>query len=383
MIRKIIFSNFYSFKGKQEINFIAHKKQSYSYFNSFSGDQVSKVAGFIGKNASGKTNISRVLSFLSYFVCFFDVNKNKDLPYRTFFNNKETSYFEIEFEINDIIYFYDFTLLNNKVVEENLYFKEDGKNKKNIFIREGNKVVKLRQGIGGITDDNKVNLHENRSFISFVNSRYEGLNHLSDIFNFFASFVANINEKGEKYTSEIEFVKYMNYLRDKELKQQVEELLIRLDTGVTGFRIEKDKVVENMLHIYTKHDYEDKEIGFKYESTGTRHLLLMLGDIILGLRNNSVIILDEIDAFLHSELLAQLVDCFIDANEKGTAQLIFTMHDNSVMNYLDMHQNFIVDKIKDKSVVKRLCDIEGKRSDQNFSAKYAAGFYGSFPRVRL
>ena len=383
MIRKITFSNYYSFKGKQKIDFVAHKKRAYSYFNSKNDGQVSKIAGFIGKNASGKTNISRLFSFLSYFVCFFNVDKNREFPYKTFFNNKENSCFEVEFEINDVIYFYNFTLLNNRVVKESLYFKEIGKNKKYVFEREGDSIVKFRSDIVEVTNDNKESLQNNSSFLSFINSRYKDLKYFSEVDKFFASFIGNINERGEKYTSEIEFVKYMNYFKNKELKKEVEVLLDKFDTGVKSFRVEKDKTLENVLHIYTKHNYQESEIGFKYESTGTRHLLLMLGDIILGLKNNKVIILDEIDAFLHSELLAQLVDYFIDSNKEGRAQLIFTVHDNSIMNYLDMHQNFIVDKTGDKSVVKRLCDIEGKRSDQNFSVKYATGFYGSFPRVRL
>jgi uncharacterized protein len=383
MIRKVKFSNYYSFEGKQEIDFVAHKKKSYSYFDSKNKGQVSKIAGFIGKNASGKTNIARLFSFLSYFVCFFNVDENRELPYKTFFNNKKESIFEIEVEVNDLIYFYDFVLFKNKVVKENLYFKEAGKNKKVIFERERNKIVNLRQGFSEVTENNKENLQENSSFLAFINSRYTDLKHFSDVYLFFLSFMGNINEKGEKYTKEMEFVKYMNYFKDNDLKKEVEVLLDKFDTGVKGFRIEKDKVLENTLHIYTRHNYLESEIGFKYESIGTRHLLLTLGDIILGVKNNTVIVLDEMDAFLHSELLAQLIDFFINSNEKGRAQLVFTAHDNSIMNYLDMHQNFIVDKKNDKSSVKRLSKIEGKRSDQNFSAKYATGFYGSFPRVRL
>ena len=126
MIRKIKFNNFYSFKDEQEISFLTSKKKSYDYFTSSAEkngycEQITKVAGVISKNAAGKTNVIRALGFIS----FFAINKKTDLQgtYKTYFNNSKQSKFSIEFEIDDDIYDYSFTLKDGAVKEEILKHK--------------------------------------------------------------------------------------------------------------------------------------------------------------------------------------------------------------------------------------------------------------------
>jgi hypothetical protein len=54
------------------------------------------------------------------------------------------------------------------------------------------------------------------------------------------------------------------------------------------------------------------------------------------------------------------------------------------MNKLDMHQIFLTQKNDDgESLVYRLNDIEGIRTDENFLAKYMTGAYGAFPKIRI
>ena len=112
MIRKIRFSNFYSFYREQEISFLANKKKTDDYYNSESGDQIAKIAAFIGGNASGKTNVMRLFSFLSYFVCRESgrgLSEITNIAYQTFFGNEEVLKIYVEFEIGNIIFFYEFS----------------------------------------------------------------------------------------------------------------------------------------------------------------------------------------------------------------------------------------------------------------------------------
>src|SRR3989338_8804599 len=98
MIRAVRFSNFYSFNEEQEISFVAKKKKTYDYFTSKSDDQITKVAGFIGGNASGKTNVMRFFSFISYLACRRvddDFSLIPDIARKTFFNNIKPSKFYI------------------------------------------------------------------------------------------------------------------------------------------------------------------------------------------------------------------------------------------------------------------------------------------------
>ena len=68
MIRKITFSNFYSFKDKQTLDFTTTKKKGDNYYQTFDGKQISKVVAFLGPNNSGKTNVIKVLGFIDYFL---------------------------------------------------------------------------------------------------------------------------------------------------------------------------------------------------------------------------------------------------------------------------------------------------------------------------
>jgi len=134
MLRKVSFSNFYSFEKKQEIGFLAKKKTSYSYANTISGDQITEIASVIGANASGKTNVMRFFSFISYFVCMSNKNESASLnniPFNTFYNNNKVSDFYVEYESNNKIYFYSLSIKENIVLKEALMFKTKVKNAKN------------------------------------------------------------------------------------------------------------------------------------------------------------------------------------------------------------------------------------------------------------
>jgi AAA15 family ATPase/GTPase len=136
MIRKIKFSNFYSFEGEEEIDFLTTKKSdNFSFFESKNikkKEQITKIAGFAGGNASGKTNVMRFLSFMKHFVTTqVPIDENNNIAIKSFFNNNEESSFYIEFEQENKIFFYDFTIKENFIITENLYI-QDLKDKKNI-----------------------------------------------------------------------------------------------------------------------------------------------------------------------------------------------------------------------------------------------------------
>ncbi len=392
MIRKIKFSNFYSFKGEQEISFLAKKKKTYDYFQSKSGDQISKIAGFIGGNASGKTNIMRLFSFLSYFVILErrqDIDFNKDIAYKTFFNNDKPTNIEVEFEDGDNIYFYKISIKNNITLKEKLSIKKIQKNSKReeIFIRELNDIKKLNEKY---FDDFPIKflkiIRADISLVAYLKSHYN-IKIINDVFNYFSKFRTNINEIGQKYAV-IKQIKIIDeYLKNDELKKEMEDVISNFDIGLKGFEIIK-KIIENRVVITIQGIHKTKEknkkLDFSYESSGTQSLFFTLANILNSLKNNSVVIIDEIESNLHPEALNKIITYFIDENEEKKAQLIFSSHSLDFMNKLDMHQIHLVEKNDNsESFVYRLNQIRGIRSDENFLAKYMAGAYGAFPKIRV
>ena len=393
MIRKVKFSNFYSFKGEQEISFLAKKKKTYDYFQSESSDQITKVAGFIGGNASGKTNVMRFFSFLSYFVCR-KINDESpfmsDIAYKTFFNNKRASNFCVEFENENSIFFYDFSIKKNIILKESLYVRkiEKGSRKTEIFSRELNVIKMLNNDyFKNISIDELPKIREDISLITFIKKSTYSVDIINSVYDYFLGFKTNINEKGELNNIAHQFKAVEAYLEDDKLKKEMENFICRFDIGLSDFIIRKEKKEKDIfVSVQGVHNTKEKnnKLDFEYESRGTRSLFFIFANIYNALKNNNVVIIDEIESGFHPEALNKLISYFIDENEKGRAQIIFSSHSLGFINKLDMHQIYLAEKDdKSESFVYRLNQVKGIRVDENFLAKYMTGAYGAFPKIRV
>ncbi len=393
MIRKVKFSNFYSFYKEQEIDFLATKKKTYDYYSSKSGQQITKIAGFIGGNASGKTNIMRLFSFISYFVCRkIDEEEAliKDIAYKTFFNNKEKSDFYIEFEKDNFIFYYDFSVKMNFVLSESLSIKEikKGSRKTQVFTCQGGKIKMLNKNFFiNLPIKALPKIREDISFITFIKQSAYRVDIVDSIYNYFLNLKTNINEVG-KLNTLAQQIKTLNmHDKDKALKKEMEEFVSYFDIGLTGFEIEK-KNIDKGIFIEVRGIHSSKlknnKLDFIYESRGTQSLFFMMANLLSALKNNSVVIIDEMETGLHPEALNKIIGYFIDENKDKTAQLIFSSHSLGFMNKLDMHQIYLTEKneLSESSLI-RLNKVEGIRPDENLLAKYMSGVYGGFPEIRV
>jgi len=392
MIRKVKFNNFYSFDKEQEINFLAKKKKTYDYYQSKTDDQITKIAGFIGGNASGKTNVMRLFSFFRYFVC--ESSKDElagalDVAYKTFFNNKKLSDFYIEFEIDDLVFFYDFTIKENSIHKEALHCKKTikGSKKVEIFSRNLNKIETLhKEYFNTFPLEFLKNIRADVSLLAFLKAHYN-IEVINKVYGYFEGFKTNINEKGEMNNILHQINSLELYLKDNELKKIMEDFICHFDIGLNNFIIKKE-TKDQRFTISVKGVHKTKEenntLDFSYESKGTQSLFFTLANILSGLKNNNVIIIDEIESGFHPEALNKIINYFIDENDQKKAQIIFSSHSLGFMNKLDIHQMYLVEKNKNSdSFVYRLKQIEGVRSDDNFLSKYMTGAYGAFPKIRV
>lgn len=389
MIRKISFENFYSFKHRQTISFIGPRKNGPDYSKSKSGESISKIASFIGANASGKTNIIRLFSFLAYAIQSTGEtgNKNKlSSAYKTYFNNNKPLKIEVEFEIEDSIYFYFVEFQNDKFVYEKLlskYFEKYAKPKR-IFERKEDKLFFNNALSEKVTKEFVIdNLKDDYSLIAFLNNNYKN-KIINSIYNYFSNFETNINEAGE-FNSHIANANVLKSISEnKKLRDKVEGILKKFDLGFSSIEFEKGN--ENTL-VYGTHKIGNRieKIPYNYESRGTRSLLTTLTRILLALVDDSFVIIDEIEMGIHPIALAKIISYFIEENQSGKSQLIFSSHlHTSFINKLDMHQLFLVEKNNNcESEVFSLSEIKGVRTDDNYYKKYMSGAYGAFPDIKI
>ncbi|MDD5693115.1 MAG: ATP-binding protein [Patescibacteria group bacterium] len=392
MIRKVSYTNFYSFNKKQEISFLAKKKKTYDYFRSETGDQITKVSGFVGANASGKTNVMRLFSFLSYFVCR-DINESiptiQNSGYKAFFNNNRPSDFYIEFEVDNLVVFYEFRIQGNTILSESMVVKEikKGSRKLNIFHRELDNIeIQNNDFLQNLSPESLPKIREDVSFITYVKGSSYSIDLINIVYDYFARFQTNINEKGEINNLPQQFLALDLYHNDPVIKEEMERFIRTFDVGLKGFEIIKKEHGQNcsitVQGIHSTKEEKNK-LDFAYESKGTQSLFFVMARIIKALKTNSVVVLDEIETGFHPEALNKLISYFISENKDGKAQLIFSSHSLGFMNKLDMHQIYLVERNNlGVSNVFRLNQIEEIRSDENFLSKYLAGSYGAFPKIR-
>lgn len=392
MIRTIKFSNFYSFDKEQIIDFTASKKEGYSYFNSKKGDQITKIATFIGSNASGKTNLMRLVTFLSYFVTRSSVNTTENTSllssYKTFFYNNKPSTFEIEFELKNKIFTYHLELHKGIVVKESLKTKLIKRNVRPtyIFQRNGN-ITLYDKYFEGIKTSFLDNIRNDISLVAYIKAHYRN-DIIDTVFNYFASFHTNINELGYIFNPVQQILTLEKYLADDEIKSKMEELIVNFDIGLSGFKIKKKKLEDENYRIIVRGIHNTKEdnklLDFAYESRGTQALFFIIGSLLSAIKNETIIILDELETGLHPEAVSKLISYFLDENEKGKAQLLVTSHAFTFINTLDMHQIFLTEKDENcVTTCKRLNGVDGIRTDENFLKKYMAGKYGGFPKIMI
>lgn len=125
------------------------------------------------------------------------------------------------------------------------------------------------------------------------------------------------------------------------------------------------------------------------ESAGTKRLFALAYPIIRTLHEGLVLVIDEIDARIHPNLVIELIRLFNDpVTNPRHAQLIFTTHNTNLLNtkLFRRDQIWFVEKSRQGvSAVYSLVEyrVDGKiiRNDASFEKDYIAGRYGAIPFI--
>jgi uncharacterized protein len=392
MIHKFSFSNFYSFKSDSEMDFTVnnHAPDTSSYTKTTNDNRITKLGAVFGHNASGKTNLLRVVPFIKWFITSsFNTKPDEEIPFKQFFFNKVTekdTSFCVTFEFDKNIYEYSLSLTTKKIKTEKL--KE---NNKELFSRLWNdekKIYVYNLKNYGISKEFENLIRDNVSIISVGAQAKHALS--IKIYKYWENIVTNITESGKSETDSNLFEASKIYYNNPKLKDRAEKMILQFDLGLSKIDVKERSIDKQKIYIpYGGHVLKElKEmvaLPFWDESHGTINLFSLLPKIFECLENGSVIILDEFDADLHPQMLPVLIDLFISSKHNpNNAQLIFSSHSPQILNELDKYQIYFTKKDDNcSSCTWRLSEVEGVRVDDNYYAKYISGAYGAVPDIDL
>jgi len=368
--------------------------------------------------------ILQCFSFVLWFMqkSFLGLEEDAEIPCKPFYSLKATpTKFHLIFAQNTLVdgkrkvieYEYQLEVTQEKVLTEELYYHFPDETPQLVYLRQENE-VKFGEGISPI---DTTDLRPNCSLISLAaqfasqevakackahkiqsNVNYKG----SQEDKFKASMIEELlqnKEFGEEKL--LEFLKIADvgiegvYLKDVD-KEEADQFFSVLEE-----QLGKDKLPPALLAklrngrqddkvrirtLFFKHQIDQNLADFKpdMESAGTLQLLFLLYRMLHAFKEGGVLIVDELELKLHQNLVAYLIGLFQSpsANPQG-AQLIFSFHNSSLMEFLKPEQLWFAEK-NDQGQTElfsaaQFHDLKELLED-NLEELYRIGRFGATPR---
>jgi len=332
---------------------VGRKKEVYSHDTRF-GYRVLRAAAVYGANASGK---SKLFEAFNYLKLLLSGNKDKNGQYQwkgrydTFRLSTETCdkpiAFELVFVLDDNQYRYGIAVYKETINEEYLYVKENIR-ESCVFVRNNDNTIKYNSRFG-----RKGNMLIRNNFIKI------------DV-----PFLTILNDSNDDLGNRImEYINHIIVISSTELPD-IAKHVINDDLGVKSFVLKflknfdisiddisaheisvdeipqkiKSMIGEDNLDgkwfdgVNTSHKVynEDHEVSGKTnlimerdESYGTNKLFNISLPLIMAIKMNSPILIDEFDSGIHPNILKELISMFYLPENK--AQLIINTQNSSLM----------------------------------------------------
>lgn len=416
MILEYSIANTLSIKDKQTISFEAVRAgndKSSHIIQTFDKKKILKMACIYGSNASGKTNILTAFYFYINFILdsFTELKPNEYTHFIPFRFTKESDKLAGEFEIifyvpdsnNDFIrYEYSIKLSKQQVLEEVLYFAPKRQKKllyerKEQKIRWGTDIAAtfanvieqiLRPNCSIISTGAQVNQPIISYLYKYIKNRFRGI--IFPTYNILSNYVLkNIGEDlefkekalGILNASDISPVTDID-IDEQELPDEVLNLLpqeIKQKILTTGKK-PKQIINASLIHKIGDNDYD---LPLELESSGTKRMM-ELTKPLLNLANSSVILIDELEASLHQDLLETFISLFLEISKDS--QIIFTTHNQDLLDSELLRDDevwFCYKDIWGKSEYNSITDYIGIRKEASRKKLYKAGKFGSLPNINL
>jgi AAA15 family ATPase/GTPase len=346
----------------------------------------------VGSNGSGKTQLIKPLSFLSWFITrsFLGRDPKRAIPYIPHaLKSNEKSTFELVFLLDGEEFKYKLSLTQGEILHESLH-KKTSHLYSYVFVREkeGDN-YRIKQQSFGFPSLRAPSIRGTASLIAAGHSYDVKL--ASRIVNYFSFISSNVMVTGRHHFHEssiLESAKY--FFNNPDLQYRMQTMVKSFDLGIESIEIEQTDTTDaqgNSEKTYIPvalHQTENNafELPLFEESSGTQSAFVLLSRILPVLQYGGVAVIDEIDNDLHPHLLPHILDLFKhEHTNPNNAQIIFTCHTPEILNLLMKHQVYLVEKENQESEAWRLDEVTGLRADDNLYAKYMAGALSAVPNL--
>ena len=350
---------------------------------------VSPVMTLLGANACGKSNILKALIVLKKLVeSGFDFGLYTPFVFDEFgkkLQDRDPTEFKLLFDTNGFVYEYFVSFNKYGFCSEALYV-HDGtdSNPIKVFDTDDSDLFSKE-----IFPDIEVNEQEiiycskikNISLLYLLEdagklgtSFYE---HVKNAFEFIKSGIVGSDDVGtidlppdvneaRLYISKIKYILW---------QMGFDNVDIILDESLTA-----ESNIDKVFMVYKLQDGSLCFMNLKeHESTGTQNLFRFIKIIIDVVSKGGVIIYDEIDRTIHTELLRYLFSIFINKEVNSNSQLICSSHNPCVLYHLGPACIGLVEKKNFITKIRYLSGYELK-PNEDLLKSYLRGDFGAKPR---
>jgi len=377
MIIELRFSNLFSLRDEMTLDLQAAKIQTQKSRaldgNLFTvgGEQLLKSIAVFGANASGKSNVIKAIrSCIEMIRSSHNYNEDTKfgfVPFKFDAYDQKPSSFYVRFLIDAIEYEYSFTMSQLEILTEQLYYYPNGR-RSLVFSRDESKGPEKKDIYEFKTTlkrpmDVAANTSRKTLFISRASQMDRDL--AKRIFRFFCEEVV------------LDYHLPQAFSIDDMLKEQKDELLEVLRTADSD--IIDIRQQGNAIKTYHRNNLE---VPFDFdteESEGTKTLFRMMLSMIDIIRKGKLLLVDEIDTSLHTQLVEFIIGMF---NRSDHAQLIYTTHNTHLLNtdFQRRDQVYFVNKREDgSSDLYSLFDFKDFRDTLDMEKAYLQGRFNAIP----
>ncbi len=399
-----------------------------------------KSAILYGANASGKTNLVRVFSFMRHFVTrsaggsgLAPEEPTGVEPFRlSSARRSEPSEFETELLLDGVVYVYGFSADERRVREEWLYEYPKGKKRK-VFHRLADRTPSVDFGSGsGLSHASRTALTEltpaNTLFLPQVAKANDASGACKNVYEWFSKklriiFSGSVAERSNGMTPALS--RSLSFFADEAFQKDVVGFLRDVDSDICNLKYikstksipENDKKLMRALMEYAAktggHDGADARIPnqipseldvdelvtfhsskdggdpvpFKIseESLGTRQALGLYGVARDAMQKDALLVIDEVESSLHPLLLQHLFRTY-HALHGGAcrAQIVCTTHSIEPLRekLFRRDQIWFVEKKRGASELYSLRDFTPTpRENSPWEAWYLDGRFGGVPMI--